>query len=465
MEGEVKKFYNAASNIADFLETHLRRKSRIKINTDTDPDGISAGNIIARCLNYFDIPFHISFGGPPEEEDLKELNRQDYDLFLFLDQGTGQYQIINEYLLEKNEEVLILDHHPGETENRTGFNHLNPHSFNLSGVKDVSSSGVAYSVIKQIDERFESLSEIALIGALGDRQEGPSGFSGINQEILNRSRENDFIRTENGLKLNNRGLPIPECLSRTIRPFLRGLSGNKDKCEELITGLGFEIETTIQELNEEEEKELRDEILKTIKIESPENLKNSLWGTIYISQTDQIAGPKNLNEYVTLLDSCEKSNKVEIGFSAMLGDETYGEKAHDITKKYQKNMIEVMNWLVSEEDRIKTTPQFRYLDIEEEFKSKMIGEILSIAIESGLVKNNKPLIGLAKINENKLKVSARASAEYVKSGPPLGEVLHKISEELEGSGGGHNVAAAARIPYERKDEFIKKVDKFLKNYK
>lgn len=128
-------------------------------------------------------------------------------------------------------------------------------------------------------------------------------------------------------------------------------------------------------------------------------------------------------------------------------------------------MIEVMNWLVSEEDRIKTTPQFRYLDIEEEFKSKMIGEILSIAIESGLVKNNKPLIGLAKINENKLKVSARASAEYVKSGPPLGEVLHKISEELEGSGGGHNVAAAARIPYERKDEFIKKVDKFLKNYK
>ncbi len=459
----MENFYKSADEIASVLKSHLGRESVVKINTDTDPDGVTAGAILARCLSYFDIPFHVSFGGPPEEDDLKKLGKQDYDLFVFLDQGTGQYQIIKEHLLDRNEKVLILDHHPGEMDPRPQLNFLNPHNFELSGTRDVSTSGIVYSVVEKINKRFKSLGEIALIGALGDRQEGPTGFSGINQRILKQCLENGFLKTEIGLKLNGRDLPILDCLTLSIRPFLLGISGKRDESLEILKDLEIDPETTIEEIDLENEEKLRDEILKRIKIESSESLKRSLWGTIYTSQMNQILGPKNMHEYVTLLDSCEKKGKPEAGFSALLNDEKGEGEIMEIMENYQKGMVEAMNWLTSNREKIKTTRRIRYINIEDKFKSKMIGEILSIAIESYLIETDKPIFGLAKANENKLKVSARATPEYVKTGVSLGELLHKVSEELGGSGGGHDVAAAARLPLERKDEFIKKVDKFIEN--
>ncbi|KXB04345.1 hypothetical protein AKJ50_02495, partial [candidate division MSBL1 archaeon SCGC-AAA382A13] len=447
--------------IASSLKPYLTGDRRIKINTHTDPDGISAGVILAKCLKHYDTPFHVSFGGPPEKKDLENLKKQDYDLFIFLDQGTGQFQIIKKHLLDKNCPVMILDHHPGDVKNQTGLDYLNPHIFNLSGAKDVSASGVTYSVIEKINPKFEKLSEIALIGALGDRQDTPSGLTGINKKILQKSIEKNIMTTKTGLKLYGRSLKIHECLSNSIKPFLLGISGNESEAKNLVKKTGFSNEKTLENLSNSEEKKLRKKILEKIKIDAPENLKNSLWGTIYTSKTNQTAGPKNAHEYVTLLDSCEKFRKIEIGFSSLLGDEKSGEKALEIVEKYQNLIIETMNQIASNKEKIKTTSHLRYLDFGDDVKSKIVGEILSIAIESGLIKTDKPIFGLSKAGEDRLKISARATPEYVESGPALGKVLKKVSEELGGSGGGHNVAAAARIPLERKSEFIKKTNKLI----
>lgn len=436
---------------------------RVRIITHTDPDGVSAGNIIARCLDYYDVPFHISFGGPLKPEEIKELAKQDYDLFIFADQGTGQFPSIDKYVLESDRKAIILDHHPGEVQERSELAHINPHSFGLNGAKDVSASGVAYSVVEKINEKFSPLSEMALIGAVGDRQEFPSGFTGINREILEKAVENNHLIVREGLKLDGRTFPIVESLSHSIRPFLLGLSGSEDASQELVEDLGLEKNTVLEELNFEEEERLRDKILERIEVSPGKVLKQRLWGKLYTPKVKQAVGPKNIHEYVTMLDACEKLKKLGAGFSALLGDEDFRDEALGTLREYQNHMIEVINWFISNKDKIKTTARMRYVYVGEEIESKILGEALSIALESNVIETDRLLIGLVDINENKIKASARGSPEFSKTGADIGEILKKVTSKLGGRGGGHDVAAAARFPRKRKEEFIEKVDLLLKD--
>ncbi len=465
--GEVKteEFQKAAGEIASFLKSRLREGSRIRVNTDSDPDGVAAGNILARCLEYYDAPFHLVFDGPPEQEDLEELNNQDYDLFVFLDQGTGQLDMIEEHLLENDRDVLILDHHPGEVQGHPGLTHLNPHQYGLDGTDDISASGVVYLVVEKVDKDFKPLSEMAILGALGDRQLKSSGFSGLNEMIVREAVDRNYLMVREGLKLDGRTLPLMESIKHSVRPFLLGLSGNENAVKELLDDVGLEHDVLLDELDRDEEKELLEGILETIEVEPKENIRDSLWGNVYTPKVKQAVGPKTINEYVTMLDACEKLDRIEVGFSALLGNEDSREEALETLREYQELMIGTLNWLLENRDRIKTTPQIRYIDVEDRLETQMIGETLSIAIESGLIDMDRPVLGLT-TGEDQIKVSARARAEYAESeGVDIGKVLHGVSKDLGGSGGGHNVAAAARIPLERKDAFLKKVNRTIKDLK
>lgn len=460
---KAKNFQKKAKEIASFLEGQMAKNIRARIITHTDPDGISAGNIIARCLEYYDVPFHISFGGPLKPDEIKEIAEQDYDLFIFADQGSGQFPSIEKYVLETDRKALILDHHPGEVQERPDLAHINPHSFGLNGAKDVSASGVAYSVVEKINEKFSPLSEMALIGAVGDRQEFPSGFSGINKEILEKAIEKNHIIVREGLKLDGRTSPIVESLSHSIRPYLLGLSGDENASQKLVEDLGFEKNTVLEELDLEEEEMLRDEILERIEVTPGKVLKQRLWGTLYTPKVRQAVGPKNIHEYVTMLDACEKLEKLGAGFSALLGDENSRDEALGALREYQNYMIDVINWFISNKDKIKTTPRMRYIYVGDELESKILGEALSITLESNVVETDRLLIGLVNIDENKIKASARGSPEFSETGADIGEILKKVTSEIGGRGGGHDVAAAARFPRKRKEEFIEKVDLLLKD--
>lgn len=458
----VQGFKQAADEVASFFKSRIRDQVTVRVITDSDPDGISAGNIIVRCLHYYSVPFHLSFGGPQNSEKIKELKEQDYGLFVFLDQGTAQFPMIRKHLLESNKDVIIMDHHPGEVDHQPGLAHLNPHDFGLDGTRDVCASGVAYKVVERFGETFYPLSEMAIIGAIGDRQESSTGFTGINAEILEDAKERDFIVVREGLKLSGRTSTLLKSLTRSARPYLRGLTGNEESSRKLIEDVGLNPSSVLEELDFEEEEVLRDEILERVEIEPNSHFRSSLWGTIYTPRVRQAVGPKNIHEFVAMLEACEKFDREKIGFSALLGDENFRDESLELLRKYEENMIDAMDWILSEEDRIKTTPRMRYLDAGDELEPSMVGEAISVAIESALIEVDRPVVGMSHSGEGELKVSARATSEYAEKGSDLGEVLEKVSKELGGLGGGHDLAAGARLPVERKDEFLRKLDLVLK---
>jgi RecJ-like exonuclease len=67
-------------------------------------------------------------------------------------------------------------------------------------------------------------------------------------------------------------------------------------------------------------------------------------------------------------------------------------------------------------------------------------------------------VALALDDEGMLKASGRATAALVRQGVNLGAAMREAAAAVGGEGGGHNIAAGARMPPERKKAFIEAVN-------
>jgi RecJ-like exonuclease len=460
---EIRKFQRDVGEAAAFLRPYLTGEGRIKVITHTDADGLAAAVIFAQCLYAYNIPFHIKFTRPLDPEEVIEIGKESYDLFVFIDQGSGQISAIQKFILEKGHGVLILDHHAGDLPKHPNLAYLNPHACGLNGAKDASAAGIVYSVVEHIDRRFRPLIWLVTVGAIGDRQEFFSGFTGVNEILIKRATDLNFLHVGEGLKLIGRSIfPVVECLRLSARPYLPGISGDRAACQALLEGLDIKKEDVIGRLDREVEQKLRDALLfKAGPLAENEIFRHSLWGSLYAPALKDIVGPRDVRDYVVMLDACGKLRKPEVGFASAMGDQTAHAEALDLLRRYQGQMVEALKWLVAHSDNFKALPHMRHIYAGDEIGPTMIGEVLSLAIESGLVVADRPLVGMADMGANRLKVSARATPSLAMEGVNVGRALAKVAESVGGSGGGHDVSAAAWIPRERADEFIARLDQAL----
>ncbi|KUO39394.1 MAG: hypothetical protein APZ16_03360 [Candidatus Hadarchaeum yellowstonense] len=460
---EIKRFRRGAEEVAVFLKPRLDGKTRIKVISHTDADGIAAAAILARCLYAYNVPFSVKLSRPPSEEDIAQLAAEGQDLYIFLDQGSGQLDAINKHLLARQKEVIVIDHHPGQFLEHPKFSCLNPHLCGLSGSTDVSASGATFSVVEQLDLRFRSLISLALVGAIGDRQELSSGFTGVNDTLLKRAVDLGLVRESEGLKLVRRSLvPAVECLRTSTRPYILGLSGNLASCRSLLDTLGLSHSSLISDLGLELERKLADAIFSKAGAQAvKEEFRRTLWGTILTAATDDLVGPKELGEYSAIIDACGNMKRPEIGFALAVGDGSYQMDALGLLSNYQEVVLRAMGWLVEKLASFKIAAGFRYLYAGDAVDAAILGEILSLAIESALIPMEQPVVGMADAADGYVKVSARATSRLVAEGVNLGRAISKAAAAVGGYGGGHDVSAAARIPRNRVEDFVVELEKAI----
>jgi RecJ-like exonuclease len=182
---------------------------------------------------------------------------------------------------------------------------------------------------------------------------------------------------------------------------------------------------------------------------------------VYESTADGITGPRDIREYSAMLDACGRLRRPEIGFAAALGDRAACNEARELMRRYLEQMLRVLGRLAAQMEAFKVTPRMRYIYTADEIEPTMVGEAISLAMESGLIATDKPVVGIADGEHGDLKISVRATPGLAMQGLNVGSVTSKVAAGIGGSGGGHDVAAAARIPRERMDEFIAKLDQAL----
>ena len=213
------------------------------------------------------------------------------------------------------------------------------------------------------------------------------------------------------------------------------------------TGLSYGIKFT--DLADEEKDVLAAELIK---------INPDIFGDCYLIPSE-IPMLRDLEEYAYILDACGKNKKFGLGLSIALGErENALSSATELQRKYRDQIVKGLEW-VKREGPIQLSSS-QYLYSEDKVLKSVMGTIASIGLSVELIDSSKPVLGLSRLH-NDIKISGRTTREMVEKGVDLGKALCDSSNNFGGTGGGHDIAAGAMIPYESKDNFLHLFDEMI----
>ncbi len=397
-----------------------------------DADGLTSGGIIYKSLKLL--------GKDPKIIPLRQLDRTTYDEvpwdaeLIFVDMGSGQ--------IEWTENHVIIDHHQPIRE--TAWQ-LNAHYLGMDGSRDISASGLAYLVSRELIGQSE-LAGPAVVGMMGDRIRTP--LSGHARAPL----ETPWVKAEKGLTYFGRETrPLPVMLQYASDPFIPGISGELSECYRFVKELGLDETKTYHQLSRKERTLLNDALIKHASREGV--MVHRMLGEYYVlPQMPEGTEMRDASEFSTLLNACGRHERPDIGLGLVTGEDVYDEA---------KKLLRIHRRMLSrgiEELYVKGTENYRNFQLfrGDTVKPTIVGIVAGIAISSRIVDHRKPIVAVSREEEG-WKVSGRATLELVERGVNVGKAMQEASEGL-GEGGGHDIAAGAFVPGGELQKFLNRLD-------
>ena len=439
----------------------LDKKETIRVVSHLDADGISACAILIKTLNLLNRKYSISIIPQLNEKIIKELKDESHSCYFFTDLGSSQINLIKEHLKDKT--IFILDHHeiPEELSEAENIVHVNPHLYGIDGSKEIAGAGVVYLFCKGLRPELD-LAHVAIVGAIGDVQEGKDGFLRLNKEILKDAVEAKKINVKTGLRFFGRQTrPLHKILEYSTDPYIPGVSGSESGAIQFIQQLGINPKLGSQwkkivHLSEKEQKKLVEGIImKRVNEENPEDIL----GNIYTLTNENKESPtRDAKEFATLLNACGRLKKASLGIGTCLGDKRITQKAIKHLQEYKRAIMESMRWYNSnkEDKDIITQPGFMIINAKENIYPTMIGTIASIISKSNDIKEGTYIMSMARADDGTTKVSMRIASKRRDAGVSvdLRGIVDDIAKQTGGEAGGHQYAAGAIIQTEKEEEFI-----------
>ncbi len=430
----------------------IEEKGKIHVVSHFDADGICAGSIAYAALKDAGKDFDIEFVKQLEESELSRISSEtDADLYLFTDLGSGQLDNIRSYLPSKK--IVIADHHQPQGEERDDIYHMNCHLEGIDGKDEVSGAGVTYILMKRLSPKIKDFAYLTMVGAAGDVQKKEGIFKSVNKELLEEVRKHEVIEVKKGLRL----------FGRSTRPLFMSLMyakeldldlGQQAQYIRFISEMGIPVKRndggwiTLSDLTPEQEKKLITGIILNSDIKSNDK---KLVGNVYI-----IPGNYELREFATMLNSCGRMDRAEEGMKLCLG---MIDDIKHIQKDYKRKIAKYLSMVKERPDLIRKTDKASYLIAKDEIEDNFVGTILSILSNSGNLSGSKVFFAFAN-SDTGVKVSARANRD-LEGKVNLGDIISESVEVIGGEGGGHSLAAGAKIPLESEEIFIAEVERRL----
>ena len=455
-----KSLDESLSFFKDKITDCIRSKKSILVTTHIDCDGLTSGSIITKAL--------IRAGAKCTVRTSKEFNKKvaqsfktdSRDFHIMTDLGGGFAKDLNESL---GDNWMVLDHHQIPEEELDDQNVINAWKYGIDGGVEICAGGMAYLASMALDEKNSDLSAIAVVSALGDRQDQGErkSFTGKNFEIANTAKEQGLVEIDLDLLLVGRETrPLPDALAFTSQPFIEGLTWNRDACLSLLNSSGIQLKDEGRwrvpaELNEEEKRLVIESITKFASGKNATEIMSELIGYTYIfPREDKRSFLRDGREFSTMLNSCGRINHSGVGIAICMGDRNkILREGETILTEYRKRIREYMNILSNERWRISESETCVMVNGEDIVPETMTGTISSLI--AGSPKNaGKIVILRTKGEENTIKFSSRKSYSC-KSDINLSELMRTGAEKFDGVGGGHNAAAGAKITKDKLDEFLK----------
>ncbi len=437
----------------------LDKKETIRVISHLDADGISACAILTRTLSALNRKYSISIVSQLNEKIIKELKEENHSYYFFTDLGSGQINLIKQYLPEKT--IFILDHHeiPEHEPLPENICHINPHIFGIDGSKEISGAGVVYLFGKNITEKL-GLPHIAIIGAIGDIQDSKDGFMRLNDEILQEAVNEGKISVKKGIRFFGRQTrPLHKMLEYSTDPYIPGISGSESGAIQFLQQIGINPKIgsewkKIVHLSDKEIKQLiAGIVMKRINEETPEDILGNIYTII---EEEKESPTRDAREFATLLNACGRLKKASLGIGACLGDKRIKRKAISQLREYKRAIIDAMRWYNNNKETgsVIINDGFIIINAGENIYPTMIGTTASIISKSNEYKDGTYIMSLAHQDDGTTKVSLRISGRNVGKEIDLRGVVSEITRQVKGEAGGHAYAAGAIISTEDEDKFI-----------
>jgi len=392
---------------------------------------------------------------------VQEIKTLDYETLVFTDMGSGQLSILEEYDIK---DCFIVDHHEPEKKYER---QINPHFYGFDGGRDISASGMAYLVARA--GGWKHLPHLAIIGAIGDMQESDGRLHSLNRFIMEEAIAQGKLKVKNDLRIFGRqSRPLTQMLTYANEPIIPGLSGNQVECASFIEGLGIELQRedgswkTYVDLTWEERKKLLSALyIHLLNYNTPEFIIQKLVGEVYtLVDEAKYSELRDGKEFATLLNACGRQEECMVGVKVCLGNRNEAlSEARRLLERHRAQLRQGLEFLAQSE--VQTLENLYYFDGSGRIKESIIGVIAGMAYGAQIIPPDKPVLAFAEDKDDPtlLKVSARANWELVNKGIHLGEAMREQSRKVGGEGGGHDIAAGARIPRVKRDEFLNGVNK------
>ena len=438
MVNELSKIFKNASEII----TSFNTSTKIRVISHYDADGITAAAIICTALYRAGYDFHATLMRNPFDKGLARVSKEENDLIIFLDMGSGQIETIEKMGCK----AIIIDHHQ-YLKKKTLENvlQINANLFGINGNFEACGATLSYSLAKTLDSKNIDLVSLAIAGATGDKQY-IGGFRGYNAGIINEALKNGLLKENIGLKLN--GKLLFDALYYSVDPYFSGLSGDKKGIQELFKKLNLKNNTKVENLDTKEIKQLQSYLmLKLIKRGCEKNILDSIIRPRYWSDILNC----ELERFADLLDSCGKGGNRGLGLAICLGDKQALDEAVELEKDYKQKILDEL--LRLEKEGFKEKKSYRYFYSKDSSLGGVIGGIAS----NFILDREKPLLSLVK-KDDELHVSCRGNQYLVSKGLDLGLAMNQAAKKLCGHGGGHKIAAGATIDSKKEEEFLETVN-------
>jgi len=453
-------FYEKCGIVGD----QLKKEEQITVVGHYDADGLASTAIMVKALRRAGKDVEFLNSRQLDSTEFEEINKIKTPI-LFVDMGSGQLERIEK---EVKTPCYIIDHHPPVRETKS---QINPFFYNIDGTRELSATGTAYFVAKAMDEVNVDLSPVGIVGSVGDMQDLHGGLKGANRKILEDGKGQGLIKYYKNLTLFGRqSRPLPKMLEYASEPVLPELTANFQNCVQFLMNLGIEVKDPATgdfrhyaELGLEDRKKLTTALyMLLLDHHAPHLVTDMLIGEVYEFPREKVKTElRDAREYATVLNACGRNEEGEIGVAVCMGDRREGWlKAKNLLERHRRELRKGLEWV--KEMGIQETENLYFFDASGVIKETIVGVIAGMVYGGLYLAGKKPIIAFATNGEGDLKVSGRGNYDLVRKGLKLGEAMNKACQKLNGEGGGHDVAAGARIPSDKKEEFLRMIDEMVK---
>lgn len=436
---------------------------RILVVTHIDADGLASGSVVFASLMRKGANVTLRTVPDLDSKTIRQLEAQRYDFYIFTDLAST---LIAELGAAFDGRYLVIDHHQLPGDDMLNPAVVNAWAYGFDGGRDACSSSMAYFFAAAIDSSNRDLSPLAVVGAVADRQDTGQGRSltGLNRAALEEAQSSGLLFLSKDLMFTGRETrPIHESVALTSTPFLKGLTGSKDAVLSALHDSGLILKDggtwrTISSLSADEKMKLTEVIAGMLgPADGATNSIASLVGEVYtLVFEDSFTPLRDAREYATLLNACGRMAAPGTGISVCLGDRSEALKtAMKTLSEYRSGINKTLEALTGDTSRFEHRGRVVFVNGEGIVDEKLLGPVISILTSSPGFKD-KILVGRASSRDSELKISSRVGDSFPGT-VNLGLVMREAAEGVGGVGGGHTMAAGARIPMVGVDAFSRAV--------